>query len=119
MPPAAGLAPWEAAWLGAVVAAGVEHAATARTAIPARAPSRPIRVWFKIAPPLRDSLLTTSDRGGRGWPSPASAVDGRRGLVSKRGDDDREDQQRPEGDALDLHGHASEPQRVLHHGHDE
>jgi hypothetical protein len=67
-------------------------------------------------------LFTTCDRWRRRRPAPADAIDGRLGLVGEGRDDDREDQEQPEGDALDLDRHAGEPQRVLHdrdHEHGE
>ena len=65
--------------------------------------------WFKAVPPTAydDGLLTTGDRVRRRGPTSADPIDGRLGLVSKGGDDDREDQEQPEGDALDLDRHAA------------
>ena len=86
---------------------------------------RPADVCFKCDSSYCSRRLLAHprcDRGRRRWPTSADAVDGRLGLVGEGRDDDREDQQQPEGDALDLDRHAGEPQRVLHdrdHEHGE
>ena len=101
-----------AATVGAVVAPPpLEHAESAIAAPPMRATRRPADVCFKCDSSncLDGCLLTTCDRWRRRWPTSADAVDGRLGLVGKGRDDDREDQQQPEGDALDLDRHAGEP----------
>src|SRR5450756_2037381 len=60
-----------------------------------------------------------SDRVGRRRPTSANSIESRLGLVSKGGDDDRENQEQPEGDALDLDRDAGEAKGVLHDRHGE
>src|ERR1700704_208023 len=116
MPPAAA----DPADAGAWVAPPPVHAANNRPATLARAMDRPIDLSFKgLLLKLRESCLTMGDRAGRWRPPSAGSIDSRLGLVSKGGDDDREDQEQPEGDALDLDRHAAEPKGVLHDPHRE
>ena len=99
----------------------LEQAANTMTATLARAIDRPIDLSFNAVPPLSTRRLVSPlrDRVGRRRPPSADSIDGRLGLVSKGWDDDREDQEQPEGDALDLDRHAGEAERVLHDRHGE
>ena len=101
---------------GACCRRPVEHAANTMTATLARAIDSPdcSELQRHSSSILRGCCLTMWNRVGRRGPTSADSIDGRLGLVSKGWDDDREDQEQPEGDALDLDRHAGEPQRVLH-----
>src|SRR5262245_29920067 len=99
----------------------LEHAANARTATVARATIRPLNVCFKVLPPrlrvhawVRD--LTVGNRLGRWWAPSARPFEGRSGLVSKGGNDDRDDEQQPDGDALELGRDVGEPEDVAEDG---
>ena len=97
------------------LAVPLEQADRTMTAVPAMASHRP------ADESSREFLLyagiwcaLTRDHVGRLVSAPLGVIDGRSALVSEGWNEDRQDQQQAQGDALDLHRHAGQPERVLH-----